>query len=478
MTAGARVPSGTSLTASIASRALGLLPALLVLVAEGAWVFVVYALFQSASHDPTTLGPLAFAVAAGLGAGTGRMGPRRLGPAWPAVAVALVAIAATLGWLTSDGSRVALTTGDVGAALVTHPGGWLVGLALLRGIGESRGHRDDAPPGALIAIAIPAIVGSFLIAGALPAAASATFRADAVPATVLFVGADLVGLALARIGRLDTASGFDWRRNPAWFVLLLVVAGVLLVLAVPAAFAIGPLVVLALAALPIPLLILGLLSGFDRRALRTLLSTIGTVAVAILVIRLFASGPGQQGQQPPPAGIPPAPTSEQAWTTIAAWIVLVVTIAVVVAILAAVWMRSSRAPEDEDVAEERSIDRGSELVPRPGWHAPWRRRPRRPDPMDAIGAYLAAVATLKRDPGLARHEDETPAEHARRVRRSEIASIPDPLERLAADYELAVFGGRTLTGPEERRAIVRWLAIRDAVGGRGRPRPTPRGPAP
>ncbi len=462
---------------------VGAVPVLLVLVAEGAWVFVIYALFQAASRDPEALFPVAFVAAAVCGAAAGRIGPRRVGGAWPAVAVILVALVAAVGWLTSAGTVRSVASGALADAVVAHPGGWLVGLAFLRGIAASRKRSDDAPAGPLIVIAIPAIVGAYVVAGALPTAAATAFRAAALPATVAFVGAGLVGLALSRVARLEKTSAIDWRRNPAWLGLLVTVVGAVLVLAVPAAFTIGPLVVLVLAALPVPLLFLGFLSGFDRRALRTLVATIGTVAFVVLILRVFASGPAQQNQQSPQAAVGQPPASDQAWVTVAGWILLVIAVAIVVAILAAIWMRGARGQLDEDVAEERAIDRGTDIE-RPTWRAPWRRARRRPPPTDAVTAYLAAVALIERDPELGRLAAETPAEHAGRVRR--VASgpdrpesdrgIPGPLARLAADYELARFADRALTTAEERRALARWDTVRRVASSR-RPRRPEHSPA-
>jgi hypothetical protein len=92
------------------------------------------------------------------------------------------------------------------------------------------------------------------------------------------------------------------------------------------------------------------------------------------------------------------------------------------------------------------------------------RRPRRAaDPRTASEAYLASLALLGRAPSTARRESETPSEHARRLREEPLGG---PLGRLAADYALAEFAGRTLTGPEHRRALDRWRRIRALLDGR------------
>jgi hypothetical protein len=122
---------------------------------------------------------------------------------------------------------------------------------------------------------------------------------------------------------------------------------------------------------------------------------------------------------------------------------------------------------EDDVLETRMIDRGGERS-----RGKRRRRRRRADPVDAVTAYLALVGDLADRPQVRREPAETPAEHARRLRETGRSDLG--LDLLAADYALARFGGVTLSGRENRRAVARWQALRRRLGdgrprGRGRP---------
>jgi hypothetical protein len=65
---------------------------------------------------------------------------------------------------------------------------------------------------------------------------------------------------------------------------------------------------------------------------------------------------------------------------------------------------------------------------------------------------------------LERQSDETPAEHAHRLRGVDRGRpLQAAVGLLAADYELARFGGATLTPGEHRRALARWRRVRDLV---------------
>jgi hypothetical protein len=482
MSAPAREPAPARPPEALHRRLLGALPAGLALLAEGAWIAVVAALVQAAAGQPVTLGPLVLALAALAGRLAARDGMDRLGDRWPAVAVALVVGAGVIGWLSDAGPRAALAGGDLTAALARHPGGWAAGLAFLRGIAHARPDvkaERDIPSGSLLAIGVVVIVAAFLLGGALPDAGRAAFLEVAVTDTVLFAAAGLVARSLARIGAVG--GGFDWRRNPAWIGLLVVLVGAVLLVAVPGAFAIGPAVVLIVAALPVPLLLLGLLSGLDRRALRFIVVFSAIAALVFLVIRFLGGsggGPGEVGG----VGIQPTTPEDQPWMTVAAWLTGAVAVVLAIALLAALWMQQARQRGDEDVAEERSIDHGDE--PGGGARRRWFRRPSRAaqvTPVDAVGAYRAVLAELSRLTALRRQDGETPAEHAARVRSVHALAreaVPADggfgaaLEMLAADYELARFGARPLTAAEDRRGVARWRRIRAAVRGR-RPRPAP-----
>lgn len=491
-----------------ARTALGLLPAALALVAEGSWVAVIVALVQAASQEPIVLGPAALAGFAAAGLFAARAGAPRAGARWPALAVGLTALASIVGWLCAAATWDTLRSSDPASALQVHPGGWLAGLAFLRGIAHARPVSSEEAIGSLMTFAVPVVVLAFLLGGAIAEPGRSEFRAAALTDTVLFVGSGLLALALARIRQLGGATGFDWRRNPAWLGLLVVLVGAILLVALPASFAVGPLVILFVAALPVPLLVAGLVAGIDRRARRMLVFVgVATVVVAVLV-RLFGgtSGPsGGAGSSVPGQTTPP----DQAWMAVAAWTAILAGSAILIALLAALWMRQALSSGDDEVAEERTIDYGTatsagrRIRAFPTW-----RRAAGP-PTDGPAAYLAAVRELAAFDDLRRLPDETPAEHARRVRAAAPrAPAPGPpigpggagaspgpvadgaagpvfgaaLDLLAADYELARFGSRTLTPGEHVRAIARWRRLRTRLHGlprrrTGRAAPEPDRPA-
>ncbi len=444
-------------------RALEPLPTVLALVAEGAWIAVVYAFVEAASGHGMALNAAWFAVLAAAGLVGGTAGPRRMPRTWPVAAVALTALAGVAGALVGDETRAALASGDPIAAVAFHPGGWLAGLAFFRGIAAARpGHADD-DPSTLMPGALTVILGMLLVGSALREPARAAFLGAALPSTVVFIAAGTVAPALARMRSLGQYTGFDWRRNPAWLGLLGVLVIGILAVAVPAAYSLGPLVVLVVAALPVPLFIVGMFSGVDWRLLRRAVLPLLLVFGVVVVLRLFF-GPGSRQPQQTGPGFSPGPsdvTSPVVAVTVS--VLFFAALAVTIAVLAAIWMRQVRTRSDDDVAEERVIDRGEVEAPEhPHTRRRWRRRP---EPQDAPSAYLAALEDLDRSEAYRRLAPETPGEHARRVRTQLAPSQPPfgaALELLAADYELARFGDAALTDAEHRRAHGRWLRIRQA----------------
>jgi hypothetical protein len=446
---------------------LDLLPPALILIAEAAWVAVLYALLQGASQEPTTLAIPSLAAFAAAGLIAARLGPRwfgrrALGDQWPIAMVGLTMAAAALGWLAAPATRDALLAADLRGALVVHPGGWLAGLAFFRGAAHARQDPVAEPTGALVGIGVPAIAIAFLLGGAIAEPGRSEFLDAALPATIVFVGSGTLALALARISRLGGASGFDWRRNPAWLGLLVVLVAGLLAIAVPASFALGPLVLLLVALLPVPLLVAGLFAGVDRTARRTLLIVI-LAAVGLVVLMRIGVGP-LPSPAPVPGGSAAQPvTPDDTWIAVAAWTLFFIVIAGAIALLSALWMRQTLARGADDVAEDRSIDYGTAEPPS---RAPrLRLLPRRTRaPTDAAGAYLAALDEIRRDDDLRRSTDETPSEHARRLRALGAGlRLGRALDFLAADYELSRFGGRTLSAGEHRRALDRWRRVQAAM---------------
>ncbi len=446
----------------LASVSLGQVPAALLLLAEAFWIAILYTLMQVARSEPQTLGPVAFALAAAAGGVAVRRGAG-LGERWPPAATVLVGLAAATGWLLAPAAREALLSPNPGAALSTHPGGWLLGLAFMRGVSVG-GARDSAPTQSLVMAGVPVIAVAYAIAAAMGGARLEAFAASAVPYTVLFVAAGLVGMALVRIRWLGAVSSVRWSVNRAWLALLLALVAGMLLVTVPVSFVVAPLVMLIIALLPVPLFIAGLIVGIDRRLLQTLVMTGVFMVFALAIVRALLDRRLQFGQSGSGGNPLTATTPDNAWFAVAGWLVLVAAVALAVAIILLLWMRPSPA-RLEDAGEERTIDRSPERVipadTRVGRH------PRRGGtPRDAVEAYLAALGLLASHDDLRRFEGETPAEHVHRLRSMESPeppSIARPLAMLAADFELFEFAGRPLSASEHRRGLARWESIRSAL---------------
>ena len=449
-------PPGSRLSA--VGRLLDALPTLLALIAEGSWVAVLYALVRGASQEAIELGPIALAGFVGAGLLTGRVLAPRLGGRWPACAVVIACLATAAGWLSAPTTWSALLSSAPTSALVVNPGGWLTGLAFVRGLAHVRPSRPDGGVRSPMPIALPVIAVAFLIGGAIAEPGRSAFRDAALVSTVIFVATATLALALTRASTLGRAAGFDWRGNPAWYGLLTVVVTGILIVAVPASSAAGPAVILVIAALPVPLFFLGLMVGLDRRLLRVLLVLLVVIAALVLIVRLFS--PRSTSPDAGSTGGLPAPSSTPDWLIVAGGVLLLVLVASAVGVLAAMWMRQAPVRGGGDVAEERAVDRGTQGRSR----APRRFRfplGRGHAPTDAPTAYLATLRELASNAVLQRRADETPAEHARRLRSSGVGDrFGAAVDLLAADYELARFGASALTPGEHRRALARWRHVR------------------
>jgi hypothetical protein len=448
-------------TTSIARRLLDVAPPVFAIIAEGAWISAVYAVAQAGAHTSAPLGVVGMTLAAGVGLTVARRYGASLGADWPRVATALVIGAALLGWLAMPGVIPALLSLDPGAAIRANPGGFLLGLAVLRGIAHV---RDEVSVDALehvVAWGLPGLVIPVLLAGALPEPWRAQAMAGVVIGILVFLVSGTMGLAMARQARIGGSAGFDWRRNRAWLGLVALLALGVVLAALPAALVVGPLVRVVLAATFLPLLAIGMLAGLGQVSLRAVVS-LAVVGVVLLVVIALA----------PPAGDRPSDdaqgsggsTEEATDSTVVAVAgggLLVLAVVGGILVLARLWMREALKPVDEGVAEERTIDTGPpEQRTGGGW------RPKRParatgPPETGAEAYLALLHDLDPVPTRRRADAESPAEHARRLRSQGLGA--DGLDLLAADYALAAFGGRTLTPGEERRAVARWRRLRRAL---------------
>ncbi len=433
-----------------------LAPVALVVVAEAAWISVVGGLLQEfALRDPILHIPaLGAFVAAGIV--LARVLQPRLGERWPALALGLVVGAGAIGWLISGAARDALVEG-LGPALAAHPGGWLAGLALLRGFAHARFPLAEETVTHLLVIGIPGLAFCAAIGGMIGEPYRARFLADALSAAVVYVGASVLALAFVRLDAIGLDADFDWRRNPMWLLMTVAMIGVAILVAIPLASMAGTILAVVISLALGPMLVLGLATGFDRTARRILLF-FGAIALVlillgrgIITIAEFAINGAPAGAQTPPSQA----TEDLILIGLGGFVLLAAAVGMLAVI--AIWMRRT-PPPDGSLAETRTIDPSGEGL------LPGRRRgrwSRRRDPLTAVEAYVALIDDLARHPVVRRGSSETPAIHAARLRERGAASLS--LDLLAADYALARYGGVDLPAREDRRGVGRWRTLRKGL---------------
>lgn len=439
---------------------LDIAPDVLAMVAEGAWIAAVYAVVEAASHGPMTLGPLTLALAAGAGLVVARRFAPILGDRWPRTALALVAVAGIVGWLVEPAALGGLVQLDPGAALRAHPGGFLAGLAFFRGFAYAAPVGSEVVLERLLQLGLPGLAIPVLLTGALPEPWRSIGLQEELVATVVFLVAATIGVALERVSAVARSTGFDWRGNRAWLALVALLAIGVVAAAIPASLAIAPVLRLVLAALVAPLLFIGAIAGIAQVRLRQVLGLL-LVLGALALITLVATGRVIESESGGRSGLGGVANGESQIVNVAGGGLIVLLIVVGILILARLWMRDAVRLPMGDVAEERTIDRGTEqgVAVRP---AARRRTHAWPAPVDAVGAYLALLHDLETRPAVRRSAGESPAEHARRLRAEGLGE--QGLDLLAADYELARFAGRRLTAAEEHRAVARWGRLRRMLG--------------
>lgn len=431
--------------------ALVALPLVLATIAEAAWISVVAGLVQEFSlHEPSLgIAPLAGFVVVGVVAA--RLVGGRLGDRWPLAAAALCVAGGVVGWLSSADTLLALRSVSLRDALAANPGGWLAGLAVARGFAHARLPLGEATLAHLLGGGIPLLALAAIAGGMVAEPFRSRFLADAIVASIIFATSATLSLALTRLTAIGADSGFDWRRNPSWVGLLTVLVLATATLAIAASSIVAPAIAFVVGASIGPLLIVGVIVGFNRGTIRILaIALVAAVAFAVLMTLI--------GGRPIPtinlgggAGSEVAASEPEELVAVGSGLLLIVAVIAIV-VLARLWMRRI-PPVEDDVLETRTIDRGGERR-----RAVRRRRGRRADPLDAVMAYTALVEDLANRPGVRREPAETPSEHARRLRAAGGGELG--LDLLAADYALARFGGVSLSPGENRRAVGRWRSLR------------------
>jgi len=449
-------------TTSRASTIGDMAPVALVVLAEAAWISVLAGLCQEFAFRPPVLGIPAFAGFVLVGIVAARLLGRRLGGRWPIAALGLIVIGASVGWLASEAARTALGDG-LGPAIAAHPGGWLAGLAVLRGFAHARLPLLEDTVTRLISIGVPGLAILAIAGGVISQPFRAQFLADTMSAAVVFIVAATLATALARLTAVGSDAGFDWRRNPAWLGLALMVLAIAIVTALPLSAVAGTVIQVLLSVVVAPLVIVALVAGFDRTALRVVVILVALMAVVYLLVALIVAGANLPAPPAPAAGSQDHSSVAEQVITLSLGGLLLLAAIIGIVVLAAAWMRRTRPPVEDLVEESRTIDQGTDSGPP---RRPRRRFGRRLEPTAAAAAYVALVADLDHHPDVRRDPAETPAEHASRLRATGRPELS--LDLLAADYALVRYGDVTLSPQEDRRAIGRWRILRRRIPRTGR----------
>ncbi len=424
---------------------------------EAAWLTLAYLALQwlAGTHQQHLgIAHLAIAAIAGLFLGRGLRGRSPAVYAGVLVVVAiLVAIAGI--WLAS---APRLSVPDLAAATTANPAGWLLGIGVLRGsvhadLDDEAGHVERRLNAGLAGLAV-----FWLFATTSGLIGAEAFRSAAFSATLTSVSAGLLSLGLARLIELRV-EGVDRAARRRWLVMLVAVSGAVLLIGIPLAALLGvpvsaalagvagplaPLLLLAIALIVVPL---GLLAELLHRLLPPMA---GVPFPSLPPISGLGSSPSQ------PASTPGF-MLDLSWVI---WVILAIGAGLILLWIASLLRRpvlDGEADLDAEVRETEPI--GDGLLPRLPRPQIRLRRPRRRVPRTAPEAYRLVLALLVGG-AEERRAGETPHEHAHRIAPTVVGPI---VGRLAADYQLTAFAGRSLTAAEERRALDRWRRVERSI---------------
>jgi hypothetical protein len=423
---------------------------------EAAWITLAYALIGSLAADaPGPLTIVAFGIAALVGLTYARWAARDERRSHRTIFAVLVVGASIIGWLGPLGVDAGGLLSAPMAIVEMHPGGLLLGLAVLRGTAHVKPEDDERIAEIALGPGLATIVVIWFVLTLSGGTDEPPTMDVAFGATVTFITAGLVSMSLARLVGLRDPGAVGVERRTWIGVIAAVMAGMLAV-AVPLALVVGVPLDQAIrgatgpvAAVLVPVVSLLLLPA----------ALLGTLLVWFIG-RLQTGGPDEPLD--PIGSIGPVVTG---WTkalgpsgtdaVILGFVPIVVALVVAFLLVRRFMGRPVPSMVERDVVEIRETEgpTGGMRIRLPRLPPPRRRTV----PHTASEAYLASLDILSGSPDTARRGSETPAEHARRLRADPIGST---LGRLAADYALAEFGGRTLAASEHRRAIERWRRLR------------------
>jgi Domain of unknown function (DUF4129) len=450
-------------------------------LAEGGWVAVLYLLVDAVARVGPALHPIVFGLAAGgcclAAARIDRLAPSRL-----TIVVGLLVGGAIAGVVLAAVTGLALGGRSPIGALADDPGAVLVGLAALRGFVRAGALRDAGQAARPFFVGLIGLAAAWIFGGALSEPMRTAFRDAAVVPTLAFVAGSLAATGLARTAYAASDADFDPKTNRTWLVALLGVAAALGLAALPigqgmervmAAVIAWPMTLpIVIAAAFVARLLVPSRGGVLRRAGAFTFGPLILLAVLAIISVLLPHnevGPtlpeggasGVQGPDPysPVFGI---------GLTLAALVI----IAAVLVFVARAWRRNADATRGRSGLERRQHDVGrgvTDVGAGLGLGDRLRRLVRRGRPGDAVAAYVAVLRALEPDEELRRDPAETPAAHARRLRQRGVGTLE--LDLLAADFELARWGGRQLSRAEDRRAVGRWDRLRERFAARSVERP-------
>ena len=436
-----------------AERLIGWLLPVLAILAEGAWLAVVYVAVETTIGGAAPLlGPLELAVAAGGAAVAVRRG-------WlhpddrPLTFFGVLVAIGIVGWLWDAEARSLVLAGDPAAAIGLHLGGWLLLVAAMRGVG--RAHEiDDRALTRLVLVGVPSLAVPWILGQLAAAEMRPVFVEHAFVASLTFIAAGFMAAGLARLQEIGRETGVDWRTNRSWLGTVLGVLAIVLAIGLPGAYLLG---------LPVNTVVRGLIGpvlgviGYAFLAIAFVAAILSTALYEALSRLGFALPPAMTPEELARLTRVREYTIEQLSGPIMTMAIVWAAIALLAVIVIRTWIRRRARGRLRGGVEERSFkipQRSFRLeLPR---KLPARLRRSGP-PTDAVGAYLAALNDLGvHAPDHARREAESPHAHAARVGIGEIGG-------LQADYALARYGHRRLTDAEHRRAIGRWRRLRERL---------------
>ena len=290
-------PAGTAATARRSMpNPLVLAPIALAVLAESAWTAVLAGLLAAFALRDPTLGIPGMLLACLAGLAAARWLAPRAGDRWPTVAAVLTIGVATVGWLASPETRSILAERGVdalGAAIIANLGGFVAGVAFLRGMPYARLPPDPGPIATALAVGTPGIAIAAIMGGMVGDPWRSRFLSETTTEVVIFLVAGIASLTLSRLTLVGSGAGagsVDWRRNPAWIGLAaLLLAGIATTALATSAVA-GPAIVAVLGAAIPSLLVLGFVVGFDRRSLRIVAICLAIALFLGQLLRILGSG--------------------------------------------------------------------------------------------------------------------------------------------------------------------------------------------